>query len=42
MEAFNARRAWTEVFWALKENNFDLRILYPAQLSLKIDGTIKV
>jgi hypothetical protein len=27
---------------ALKENNFIPRILYPAKLSFKIDGAIKV
>jgi hypothetical protein len=37
-----ARRAWSEVFPALSENNFNPRILYPAKLSFKIDGTIKV
>jgi hypothetical protein len=31
-----------EVFQALKESNFDLRILYPIKLSFKIDGAIKV
>jgi hypothetical protein len=30
------------VFQALNENNFNPRILYPAKLSFKIDGTIKV
>jgi hypothetical protein len=30
-----------EVFQALNENNFNPRILYPAKLSFKIDGTIK-
>jgi hypothetical protein len=30
METLNARRAWSEVFWALNENNFNPRILYPA------------
>jgi hypothetical protein len=34
--------AWSEIFWALNENNFKSRILYPAKLSLKIDGSIKV
>jgi hypothetical protein len=29
-ENLKARRAWSEVFQALKENNFNLRILYPA------------
>jgi hypothetical protein len=33
---------WGESFWALNENNFNPRILYPAKLSFKIDGTIKV
>jgi hypothetical protein len=32
----------SEIFWALNENNFNPRILYPAKLSFKIDGTIKV
>jgi vacuolar-type H+-ATPase catalytic subunit A/Vma1 len=41
-ETLKARRAWDEIFWALKENNFNPRILYPAKLSFKIDGTIKV
>jgi hypothetical protein len=31
-----------EVFWALNENNFKVRILYPAKLSFKLDGVIKV
>jgi hypothetical protein len=29
-------------FWALNENNFNPRILYPAKLSFKIDGARKV
>jgi hypothetical protein len=37
-----ARRAWGEIFWALNENNFNPRILYPEKLSFKIDGAIKV
>jgi hypothetical protein len=41
-ETLKARRAWSEVFQALNENNFNLRTLYPQQLSFKIDGTIKV
>jgi hypothetical protein len=41
-EILKARRAWGEVFWALNENNFNPRILYPAKLSFKIDGAIKV
>jgi hypothetical protein len=42
METFKARRAWSEVFQALNENNFSPRILYPAKLSFKIDGAIKI
>jgi hypothetical protein len=30
------------IFWALNENNFNPRILYPVKLSFKIDGAIKV
>jgi hypothetical protein len=42
METLKARRAWSEVFQALNENNFNPRILYPAKLSFKINGAIKV
>jgi hypothetical protein len=42
METLKAKRAWSEVFQALNENNFNPRILYPAKLSYKIDGAIKV
>jgi hypothetical protein len=41
-ETIKARRAWSEVFWALNENNFNPRILYPAKPSFKIHGAIKV
>jgi hypothetical protein len=41
-ETLKVRKAWSEVLWALKENNFSPSILYPARLSLKIDGGIKV
>jgi hypothetical protein len=34
-ETLKARRAWSEVFWALNENNFNHRILYPAKLLFK-------
>jgi hypothetical protein len=42
MEILKARRAWSKVFWALNENNFNPRILNPAKPSFKIDGAIKV
>jgi hypothetical protein len=41
-ETLKARRAWSEVFQALNENNSNPRILYPAKLSFKIYGIIKV
>jgi hypothetical protein len=41
-ETLKARRAWSEVFWALSNNDFNPRIFYPAKLSFKIDGAIKV
>jgi hypothetical protein len=42
METLKARKAWSEVFWELNENNFNPRILLSAKLSFKIDGAIKV
>jgi hypothetical protein len=42
METLKARRAWSEVFQALNENNFNPKLVYPAKLSFKIDGAIKV
>jgi hypothetical protein len=42
METLKARRAWNDVFQALNENNFNPRILYPAKLSFKIHGALKV
>jgi hypothetical protein len=42
VETLKTRRAWSEISWPLNENNFNPRILYPAKLSFKIHGTIKV
>jgi hypothetical protein len=42
MDTLKARKAWSEVFWALNENTFKLRILYSAKLPFKIHGTIKI
>jgi hypothetical protein len=36
------RRTWSKVFRAPNENNFNPGILYPAKLSFKIDGAIKM
>jgi hypothetical protein len=41
-ETLKARRAWGQIFRAMNENNFNPRILYPAKLSFKIHGAIKV
>jgi hypothetical protein len=41
-ETLKARRARGEIFRALNENSFNPRMLYPAKLSLKIDGAIKI
>jgi hypothetical protein len=38
----NTRRSWSEIFQVLNEKNFNPRILYPAKLSFKIVGAIKV
>jgi hypothetical protein len=42
METLKARITLSEVFWALNENNFNHMVLYPAKLSFKLDGAIKV
>jgi hypothetical protein len=41
-ETLKARRAQSEVFQALNENNFSPRILYSAKLSFIIDRAIKI
>jgi hypothetical protein len=41
-ETLKAKRAWSEVFQALNENNFSPRILYPPKLSFKIDRALKI
>jgi hypothetical protein len=42
IEKLKARRSYIEVFQALKQNNSSTRTLYPAKISFKIDGGIKV
>ena len=37
-----ARRSWTDVIQTLRENKFQPRLLYPAKLSITIDGKAKV
>jgi hypothetical protein len=41
-ETLKAIRVWSKVLGGPKESNFSPRILYPAKLSFKIDGGIKV
>jgi hypothetical protein len=42
MKTLKTRRAWSELFWTLNENNCNPRIIYPSKLSFKIDGAIKI
>jgi hypothetical protein len=37
-----ARRSWTDVIQTLKEQKCQPRLLYPAKLSITIDGETKV
>jgi hypothetical protein len=37
-----ARRAWRDVIQTLREHKCQLRLLYPAKLSITIDGENKV
>jgi hypothetical protein len=39
-ETLKARKAWYDVFQALKENNYQPGLLYPAKLSSIIEGEI--
>jgi hypothetical protein len=40
-ETLKAKRTWSEVYQALNEKNFSLRMLYEAKLSFKINGARK-
>jgi hypothetical protein len=37
-----ARQFWTDVIQTLRDHKCQLRLLYPTQLSITIDGEIKV
>jgi hypothetical protein len=37
-----ARRSWTDIIQTLRVHNCQLRLLYPAKLSITIDGETKV
>jgi hypothetical protein len=41
-ETMKARRSWTDVIQTLREHKCQLRLLYPAKLSITIDGESKV
>ena len=41
-ETMKARRAWTDVIQALREHKCQPRLLYPAKLSITLDGETKV
>ena len=39
---WQARKEWQDIFSVLNQKNMQPRILYPARLSFKIEGEIKV
>ena len=41
-ETLKARRVWTDIFKALRDNSYRSRPLYPAKLYVKIEGKIKL
>ena len=41
-ETMKARRAWPEVMQTLREHKSQTRLLYPAKLSVNIDGENKI
>jgi hypothetical protein len=41
-ETMKARRSWTDVIQTLREHKCQPRLLYPAKLSMTIDGETKV
>ena len=40
-ETWQARKGWQDIFRVLNEKNLQLRILYLARLSFRIEGEIK-
>ena len=42
LETMKARRSWTDVIQTLREHKCQIRLLYPAKLSITIDGESKV
>ena len=41
-ETPQARREWQDIFKVLKGKNLQPTLLYPARISIKIDGEIKI
>ena len=41
METLQARREWQEIFQVMKSKGLQLRLLYPARLSTKMEGQIR-
>ena len=41
-ETWQARKEWQEIFHVMNRKNMQPRILYPANLSFRIEGEIKV
>ena len=41
-ETWQSRKEWQEIFNVVKRKNMQPRILYPASLSFRIEGEIKV
>ena len=40
-ETLQTRREWQDIFKVMKGKNLELRLLYPARISLRFDGEIK-
>ena len=41
METLQARREWQKIFQVMRNRGLQPRLLYPARLSIKIEGQIK-
>ena len=41
METLQARREWQKIFQVMRTRGLQPRLLYPARLSIKIEGQIK-
>ena len=41
-ETLQARREWQDIFKVMKGKNLQPRLLYPARISFRLDGEIKI